>query len=264
MKPNGRDAWNPSDDLCSLFPSALWALAKTSKTILTMILDPRDVILYANDALTSMGEQSVRGRPLGEVASLEYRSPIQHTSDLAQGDPFILESLVDSVPSAFRCVLFRQQMLSAVVGEVMTDLAHSEGKGAAPSESLQQSIVSMVDSMGQSMREVIEDNCAKDQRLHHAHEHIESILDHLHENQEPQTLALLSPRELDVLRLLAEGLSSKAIAGRLYVSTRTIDNHRARLLRKLHADGAADLIRIAVHYVLGEMLEEVLDEADQT
>lgn len=44
---------------------------------------------------------------------------------------------------------------------------------------------------------------------------------------------LLTPRELDVLRLVAEGLSNPEIAGRMYLGDETIKSHVSRILRKL-------------------------------
>jgi DNA-binding NarL/FixJ family response regulator len=58
-------------------------------------------------------------------------------------------------------------------------------------------------------------------------------------------LATLSERELEVLRLLVEGFSSKEIAEELCLSPQTIDSHRKSLLRKLEAKNVAGLVRIA-------------------
>jgi DNA-binding NarL/FixJ family response regulator len=57
---------------------------------------------------------------------------------------------------------------------------------------------------------------------------------------------LLSPRELEVLRLLARGKSNKELAADLDMSVRTAESHRANLLAKLHAESLGDLVRIAV------------------
>jgi len=51
----------------------------------------------------------------------------------------------------------------------------------------------------------------------------------------------LSPREKSVLRLIAEGFSSKEIAERLGLSTRTIFNHRAKMMHKIGLRRAAQL-----------------------
>jgi DNA-binding NarL/FixJ family response regulator len=45
----------------------------------------------------------------------------------------------------------------------------------------------------------------------------------------------LTPRELDVLRLVAEGLSNREIADRLFISENTAANHVRKILLKTHA-----------------------------
>lgn len=49
-------------------------------------------------------------------------------------------------------------------------------------------------------------------------------------------LAALSPREREVLELVAEGLSNKAIAGRLFVAERTVEAHVTQIFLKLRLD----------------------------
>ncbi|KZE34595.1 response regulator transcription factor [Crenobacter luteus] len=56
-------------------------------------------------------------------------------------------------------------------------------------------------------------------------------------------LARISPREREVLDLIADGLSSKEIAQQLHLSPRTVDVHRANLFDKLNVHSLADLIR---------------------
>jgi len=58
--------------------------------------------------------------------------------------------------------------------------------------------------------------------------------------------ATLSAREREVLQLIAEGKSTKAIASALYVSKKTIDTHRAHILSKLHASSVAELVKHAI------------------
>lgn len=55
----------------------------------------------------------------------------------------------------------------------------------------------------------------------------------------------LSPRELEILKLLALGHTNNEIAGILRISLRTVESHRARIVQKLGAQSRAELIRIA-------------------
>ncbi len=57
----------------------------------------------------------------------------------------------------------------------------------------------------------------------------------------------LSPRELEVLRLLAEGLGTRAIAERLVISTSTTRNHIQRILTRLGVHSRLEAVRAATH-----------------
>jgi len=63
---------------------------------------------------------------------------------------------------------------------------------------------------------------------------------------EPAAESILSAREQEVLRLVTEGLSSKEIADRLCVSPKTIETHRARIMKKLGLKNFAELVKYAV------------------
>lgn len=52
----------------------------------------------------------------------------------------------------------------------------------------------------------------------------------------------LTTRELDVLKLLVEGLNSREIAAKLYISVNTVQYHRKQLLRKTESRNVAELI----------------------
>jgi DNA-binding NarL/FixJ family response regulator len=60
----------------------------------------------------------------------------------------------------------------------------------------------------------------------------------------------LSPRQQEVLAMVAEGHSNKAIAEALYVSPNTVKTHVASLLSKLHADSRVQLAAIATRHAL--------------
>ncbi len=55
----------------------------------------------------------------------------------------------------------------------------------------------------------------------------------------------LTPREQQVMRLLAEGLSPKEIAERLFISAKTVENHRTNITRKLDLHSTMELVRYA-------------------
>lgn len=56
----------------------------------------------------------------------------------------------------------------------------------------------------------------------------------------------LSDREMEVLKLICKGYSNPEIARQLYISARTVDGHRAKLLEKTGAKNAANLVMYAV------------------
>jgi DNA-binding NarL/FixJ family response regulator len=58
----------------------------------------------------------------------------------------------------------------------------------------------------------------------------------------------LSDRELQVLKMLAEGHTGREIGGCLHLSVKTVDTYRARLLAKLRLQTTADLIRFALRH----------------
>lgn len=56
----------------------------------------------------------------------------------------------------------------------------------------------------------------------------------------------LSPRERQVLQLIAEGKTTKEVATLLGVSVKTADSHRTRIMKKLDMHGTAELVRYAI------------------
>lgn len=56
----------------------------------------------------------------------------------------------------------------------------------------------------------------------------------------------VTPRELDVLKLISEGLSNNEISKALCISVNTVDTHRRHLMEKLNAKNAADLVMTGV------------------
>jgi len=59
-------------------------------------------------------------------------------------------------------------------------------------------------------------------------------------------LALLTPREHEVMEMVAEGKSNKEIANALGVSAKTVEAHRARVMEKMQAHSLAELVRMVL------------------
>lgn len=63
---------------------------------------------------------------------------------------------------------------------------------------------------------------------------------------EHSPLDRLTPRQREILQLLAEGNSAKAIAAKLGLSVKTVETHRAQLMERLEVRDLATLVRLAV------------------
>ncbi len=57
---------------------------------------------------------------------------------------------------------------------------------------------------------------------------------------------LLSPREMETLKFIGEGLTSSEIAEKMKLSKRTVDSHRTRLMQKLNIDSLSELIKYSL------------------
>lgn len=61
---------------------------------------------------------------------------------------------------------------------------------------------------------------------------------------------LLSPREQEILRMIARGMMNREIADKLFLSVRTIESHRAKIMRKLKVENVQGLVRFAIDHAL--------------
>ena len=60
--------------------------------------------------------------------------------------------------------------------------------------------------------------------------------------------ASLSEREIEILELVATGLTNHDIAEKLEISKRTVDNHISNILTKTKTDNRVELVRWALHW----------------
>lgn len=63
----------------------------------------------------------------------------------------------------------------------------------------------------------------------------------------------LTPREIEVVQLLAEGKSNKAVADALGVSSRTVESHRNHIMRKMNFTSFSELVEFAVRHNLVDL-----------
>lgn len=65
-------------------------------------------------------------------------------------------------------------------------------------------------------------------------------------------LSLLTPRELQILRLIGKGMTRAAIAGEIHRSPKTVDTHRMSIMDKLDIHDRAELVRFAIREGIAE------------
>ena len=67
---------------------------------------------------------------------------------------------------------------------------------------------------------------------------------------DPGLLETLSQREHEILKLVAEGKTSREIAERLSISPKTVDTYRSRLMHKIGVKNLAGLVKFAIRHGL--------------
>lgn len=72
------------------------------------------------------------------------------------------------------------------------------------------------------------------------------IEDYRQRTQSASPLDMLTPRQREILQLIAEGRSTKEIAGLLEVSVKTVETHRAQLMERLDIHDVPGLVRYAI------------------
>ena len=83
------------------------------------------------------------------------------------------------------------------------------------------------------------------------------------ESKNRRLFNVLTPRQLEVLRLVAEGYSTKQIALELGISAKTVETHRAQLTERLDIHHVAGLVRYALEAGIISMHQPALGQADK-
>ncbi len=79
---------------------------------------------------------------------------------------------------------------------------------------------------------------------------VESAIHPHSAQQDGDPLSSLSPREKEILQLIAEEYTSAEIGKMLFISEKTVEKHRTKLMEKLNVRNLAGLVRLAVKYHL--------------
>lgn len=77
---------------------------------------------------------------------------------------------------------------------------------------------------------------------HYVSSAFQNLIDDLNKENNTQVLKSLTPTELVILKLIAEGKTSNEIADLLFVSPKTIENHRTNMNKKLQLDGSKNAL----------------------
>jgi two-component system response regulator NreC len=85
---------------------------------------------------------------------------------------------------------------------------------------------------------------------------VSQFASHARHDKEPGSVSMLTRRENDVLRRIAEGKTSRAIAEELVLSVRTVNTHRANLMHKLDIHEKAGLVRYAIQTGLVDLRDK--------
>ncbi|RKX82817.1 MAG: DNA-binding response regulator [Spirochaetes bacterium] len=101
------------------------------------------------------------------------------------------------------------------------------------------------DKLLEGIQKVLKGNYYMDSYV--SHEVVQELLLEKKHVEEPKRDAYgsLSSREQQILRFLAEGMQTKEIASKLFISVKTVENHRANIMRKLNVKNIVELIKYA-------------------
>ncbi len=75
---------------------------------------------------------------------------------------------------------------------------------------------------------------------------VRDYLERASRREDDASLEALTPREREILTLIAEGLTNQEIAQRLMISIKTVQTHRAHIMEKLNLHDRAELVRFAI------------------
>lgn len=81
----------------------------------------------------------------------------------------------------------------------------------------------------------------------------QTIIRNLMKQKDESPISTLTQRELEIIKLVAEGLLNKEIANKLCISIRTVDAHKNNIMNKLELRTNVDLVKFAIKHKLIEL-----------
>ena len=139
-----------------------------------------------------------------------------------------IKTLVSVVPASQRSMIKNRAIIVADTGTSRKSKSYLSSAAAIVSTEC------AFQELEYAVRAVVKGNRYFDQRL--SHFRVEEF---------NTTTPDLTARQLQVLKMVADGMSSRTIANELLLSRRTVENHRARILERLGVNTAAEMITIA-------------------
>lgn len=82
---------------------------------------------------------------------------------------------------------------------------------------------------------------------------LKSIINKSKTKSDTEKIESLTKREKEIIRLVVEGLSNKEIAGKLFISIRTVDSHKTNIMHKLNLKSSVELVKYALKRNLAKL-----------
>lgn len=211
----------------------------TKSQIRILLVDDHPIVreglkshLATHDEVLVVGEAADGKEAMAKAKEL---SPDVVIMDISLPDMNGLEAtrkLQSAVPTAKVLILTMHEDRNYIIESVRAGARGYVLKDASPEELL--CAIESVHSGGaffqSSVSDVLLDLCSNDQ-----------------ERPRKPSTSDLTPREQEVLALIAEGDSNKEIASKLFVSVRTVECHREHIMRKLNIHSTAGLTKYAIN-----------------
>ena len=186
------------------------------------------------DGLKSLIARSADYQTVGEAGSGE--EALRLALELSLPDMSGIEAarrIVQALPSVRILMLSMYQNL-----EYATDAFKAGARGYVVKEATSARLIQAMDALGQG-EHFLDGQLSGDMVM-------KQLLGQGRETAvQDRQYALLSPREQQVMRLFAEGGSSRSIARTLELSAKTVENHRTNLMKKLDVHSRVELVRYA-------------------